>query len=408
MTVMHSSASINSHDSSQKESIVVLGATGSIGVNTLDIIARHHERYRVFALTGYSQIERLKEQCLTFSPVYAVVGQEQDAKLLRLALQRVGSKTEVLFGPQALIDVCEAQAASTVVAAIVGAAGLLPTMAAVKQGKKVLLANKESLVMAGSLFMQAVQKHKAKLLPVDSEHNAIFQCLPENFQSLDDAGISRILLTGSGGPFRLHGHAELQSITPAQACAHPNWDMGKKISVDSATMMNKGLEFIEACWLFGARSEQIEIVVHPQSIVHSMVEYNDGSVICQMGMPDMRTPIANCLSWPRRIESGVERLDFTRLANLEFHAPDFERFPCLQLAIDAINSGGTAPAIVNAANEVAVAAFLDNKIRFLDIARVVAEVASMQSSLEPTCIDEVIAADSEARERSSHFIASIH
>lgn len=396
------------HESMHQESVVILGSTGSIGVNTLDIISRHSYRYSVFALTGYSQIALLEKQCLCFVPVYAVVGQERDAKQLAQALKAKGSPTTVLYGKQALIDVCEAHNVDTVVAAIVGAAGLLPTMAAVKQGKKVLLANKESLVMAGRLFMQAVQAHGAKLLPVDSEHNAIFQCLPNDFTTLDEAGVSKLYLTGSGGPFRLHDHEALNHITPEQACAHPNWDMGKKISVDSATMMNKGLEFIEACWLFGARSEQIEVVVHPQSIVHSMVEYYDGSVLCQMGVPDMRTPIANCLSWPKRIESGVDRLDFTQLANLEFHAPDFNRFPCLPLAIDAINAGGTAPAIVNAANEIAVAAFLDKRIGFLNIAHVVDYTINRQCFSEPSDIDDVIAADSEARNLAEHFIASMN
>ena len=390
------------------EKITVLGATGSIGVSTLDIIARHGDKFSVFALTGYSQIDKLFQQSIVHSPRYAVVASEVAAAQLRQMLKSHGCATEVLCGEQALADVAGHAEVDTVVAAIVGAAGLVPTLAAAKQGKKILLANKESLVMAGGLFMSAVKDGGAILLPVDSEHNAIFQCLPMHYDSLAQAGVSRVLLTGSGGPFRDRCHTELGDVTPEQACAHPNWSMGQKISVDSATMMNKGLEFIEACWLFGARSDQIEIVIHPQSIVHSMVEYADGSVLCQMGMPDMRTPIANCLSWPERIEAGVERLDFTRLSQLEFHAPDFDRFPCLRIAIDAINQGGTAPAAINAANEEAVAAFLDRKIGFLDISRIVAEVANAWSHGEPSGLADVISADQEARALSQHYIATLN
>ncbi|HEY7772058.1 MAG TPA: 1-deoxy-D-xylulose-5-phosphate reductoisomerase, partial [Marinagarivorans sp.] len=286
------------------EQITVLGATGSIGVSTLDIVARHSDRFAVFALTGFSQVDKLFQQCMSHRPRYAVTATADAAGQLAQMLQDHQCATEVLYGEQALADVASHSDVDTVVAAIVGAAGLVPTLAAAKQGKKILLANKESLVMAGSLFMSAVKQGGATLLPVDSEHNAIFQCLPVGYESLHQAGVSRLLLTGSGGPFRERCHSELQAVTPAQACAHPNWSMGQKISVDSATMMNKGLEFIEACWLFGAQTNQIEVIVHPQSIVHSMVEYADGSVLCQMGMPDMRTPIANCLSWPQRIEAG--------------------------------------------------------------------------------------------------------
>ena len=390
------------------ELITVLGATGSIGVSTLDIVARHPHKYRIFALTGHFQITKLALQCAQFLPQFAVVADELSAKQLQWLLHESNTPTEVLFGESALIWVAEHSTVNTVVAAIVGAAGLMPTMAAIKKSKKVLLANKESLVMAGSLFMAAVAEYKAKLLPVDSEHNAIFQCLPNDFTDLAQAGINRLLLTGSGGPFRTWAPEQLASVTPEQACAHPNWSMGKKISVDSATMMNKGLEFIEACWLFGAKPEQIDIVVHPQSLVHSMVEYADGSVLCQMGVPDIRTPIANCLSWPQRINAGVERLDFTQLNALEFLPPDFTRFPCLNIAINAMKQGGTAPAAINAANEEAVAAFLEKRIAFLDIARVVGRVADVWSVSEPTGLDDVLGADREARELSLHIIAQLH
>ena len=390
-----------------KERVTVLGATGSIGVSTLDIIARHHDRFEVYALTGFNQVELLAKQCLAFQPNYAVVPDSERAETLRALLVKRECETEVLAGVDALEQVASAQEVDTVVAAIVGAAGLTPTMAAVSAGKKVLLANKESLVMAGRLFMEAVDEFNATLLPVDSEHNAIFQCLPAGFKSLSEAGVDRILLTGSGGPFRKHSREQLLAVTPEQACAHPNWSMGKKISVDSATMMNKGLEFIEACWLFHAKPSQIEVVVHPQSIIHSMVEYADGSVLSQMGMPDMRTPIANCLSWPARIEAGVERVNFATLGALEFSAPDFERFPCLKIAIDAISAGGTLPAAVNAANEVAVAAFLDREIPFLGIADVVSQVATEWRYGEPTSLSDVIAADQEARQIAASAVAQV-
>ncbi|MDZ7924615.1 MAG: 1-deoxy-D-xylulose-5-phosphate reductoisomerase [Marinagarivorans sp.] len=388
------------------EQITVLGATGSIGVSTLDVVACHSDKYRIFALTGFSQIDKLFLQCERFTPEFAVVADEVSAVALQRRLHDSQIKTQVLFGSEALVFVAEHSDVHTVVAAIVGAAGLLPTMAAVKQGKKVLLANKESLVMAGGLFMTAVAKYHAKLLPVDSEHNAIFQCLPADFKDLRQVGISRLLLTGSGGPFRTVPHEQLNNITPEQACAHPNWSMGKKISVDSATMMNKGLEFIEACWLFGATVDQIDVVIHPQSIVHSMVEYIDGSVLCQMGMPDMRTPIAHCLGWPQRIESNVHKLDFTRMSQLEFFAPDFERFPCLKIAMDAMRMGGTYPAAINAANEEAVAAFLMGRLAFIGISRVVARVADQWRGCEPSQLLDVIAADSEARALAQQYMAT--
>lgn len=390
-----------------KERVTVLGATGSIGVSTLDILARHQDRFSVFALTGFNQIELLAKQCQTFNPKYAVVPDDQRAEALSAFLVSSECSTEVLAGVDALEQVVCNDDVDTVVAAIVGAAGLKPTMAAVSAGKKVLLANKESLVMAGRLFMDAVDEFNAILLPVDSEHNAIFQCLPLGFKSLSEAGVDRILLTGSGGPFRTHSREQLLAVTPEQACAHPNWSMGKKISVDSATMMNKGLEFIEACWLFHAKPSQIEVVVHPQSIIHSMVEYADGSVLSQMGMPDMRTPIANCLSWPERIDAGVERVNFATLGALEFSAPDFERFPCLKVAIDAISAGGTLPAAVNAANEVAVAAFLDRQIPFLGIVDVVRQVATEWNYGEPTSLSDVIAADQEARQIAASAVAQV-
>ncbi len=390
------------------EQITVLGATGSIGVSTLDIVARHSDKYRIFALTGFSQIDKLFLQCERFTPDFAVVADEASALILQRRFHDSQIKTQVLFGAEALVIVAEHSDVHTVVAAIVGAAGLLPTMAAVKQGKKVLLANKESLVMAGGLFMAAVAEHRAQLLPVDSEHNAIFQCLPADFKNLRQSGISRLLLTGSGGPFRTLPREQLNNITPEQACAHPNWSMGKKISVDSATMMNKGLEFIEACWLFGANADQIDVVIHPQSIVHSMVEYVDGSVLCQMGMPDMRTPIANCLGWPQRIESGVAKLDFTRMSQLDFFAPDFGRFPCLKIAMDAMRMGGTYPAAINAANEEAVAAFLAGRLAFIDISTVVSSVADKWQGREPYQLLDVIAADSEARALSLQHIAALN
>lgn len=378
------------------EQITVLGATGSIGVSTLDVVAQHSERFGVFALTARHNVGRMLEQIVAFNPRYAVMQDESSAQELRRRLPP-GSTTEVLEGDGALIDVASASEVTTVVAAIVGAAGLAPTMAAVRQGKKVLLANKESLVMAGALFMRAVHAAGAQLLPVDSEHNAIFQCLPVGQPQLAAAGVRRLLLTGSGGPFRETPLAELEGVSPHQACAHPNWSMGPKISVDSATMMNKGLEFIEACWLFDARPEQIQVVVHPQSIVHSMVEYIDGSVLAQLGQPDMRTPIAHCLAWPERITNSVPSLDFFQLGRLDFAAPDLDRFPCLRLAIEAMKVGGTCPAALNAANEVAVESFLSNRIRFIDIAQVVDQVMQSWSVTEPDALDAVLDADQKAR-----------
>ena len=343
--------------------LAILGSTGSIGVSTLDVVARHPDRYQVVALTAARQDDVLLEQCLRFKPRYAVLLDGVAAARLTQHIAAAGLKTEVLSGIEALQQVACLPEIDTVMAAIVGAAGLLPTLAAARAGKKILLANKETLVMAGQIFIDAVHQHGATLLPIDSEHNAIFQALPGGYAGNPQAsGVSRILLTASGGPFRTTPLAELQHITPDQACAHPNWVMGRKISVDSATMMNKGLEVIEAHWLFNAPAEAIQIVVHPQSVIHSLVQYVDGSVLAQMGNPDMRTPIAYALAYPERIDAGVAPLDLIQIATLNFEAPDFQRFPCLALAYQALQAGGTAPALLNAANEVAVAAFLDRQI----------------------------------------------
>ncbi len=348
--------------------VTVLGATGSIGSSTLDVIARHPERYRVHALTAHRSREALLDCCRVHRPAVAVLDNEQDADWLRERLREARLDTEVSAGPEALVEVARASEAEVVMSAIVGAAGLLPTLAAVQAGKRVLLANKEALVMSGALFMDAVKRHGATLLPIDSEHNAIYQCLPvEHRGGLDRHGVTQLLLTASGGPFRGWSRADLASVTPDQACAHPNWSMGRKISVDSATLMNKGLELIEACWLFDARPDQVEVVVHPQSVIHSMAAYADGSVIAQLSNPDMRTPIAYGLAWPERIEAGVKALDLFSVARLDFEPPDETAFPCLRLAREAMAAGGTAPAVLNAANEVAVEAFLAGRLGFTGI-----------------------------------------
>lgn len=390
-----------------KQNLTVLGSTGSIGLSTLDVVARHPERYRVYALTANTQVEKLAQQCLLHQPVYAVMRDEQAAERLQQQLAAQQCSTEVLAGEAGLIQVSAAAEVDVLMAAIVGSAGLEPTLAGVMAGKKVLLANKESLVMAGGLFMAAVRASGAVLLPIDSEHNAIFQCLPMNYRNPAAAGIRRILLTGSGGPFRQTPVADLVSVTPDQACAHPNWSMGRKISVDSATMMNKGLEFIEACWLFDARPEQIEIVVHPQSVIHSMVEYNDGSVLAQMGNPDMRTPIAHALAWPERIESGVASLDFITTSRLDFEAPSFERFPGLRLSIEAAKASGIMPAVLNAANEVVVDAFLHGRAGFTDIPRVIEAVLEKTQQLEPRDLAVVKEADSAARVLAESLVRAL-
>ena len=388
------------------KTVTVLGATGSIGDSTLDVIARHPGLYRVFALTANTGVDKLFEQVLRFGPRYAVLRDEAAAESLHGRLRAAGSDTQVLAGVEGLLTVSAHPEVDCVVAAIVGAAGLAPTLAAVEAGKQVLLVNKEALVMAGHLFMDAVAASGAVLLPVDSEHNAIFQCLPGHFRGgLEQVGVRRILLTGSGGPFRNTPVETLADVTPAQACAHPNWSMGPKISVDSATMMNKGLEFIEACWLFDARPEQVQIVVHPQSVIHSMVEYIDGSVLAQLGNPDMRTPIAHALAWPARIESGVSSLDLIATARLDFQAPDYQRFPCLGLAEQALRRGATAPAVLNAANEEAVAAFLEGRIRFTDIPVVIEQVLGRASMVEPRSLVDVQLADTAARQLAGAVIA---
>ena len=376
--------------------ITILGATGSIGSSTLDVIARHPDKYAVYALTANTNVEQMARICSIHNPRYAVMGNQQSAAELTKLLS--ATTTEVICGDQALAQVAEDADVEIVVAAIVGSVGLMPTLAAVRAGKRVLLANKESLVMAGSLFMDEVVRHAAELIPVDSEHNAIFQCLPSGYlNNLSEKGVTRILLTGSGGPFRELPLEEFDRVTPAQAVAHPNWDMGPKISVDSATMMNKGLELIEACWLFGMDESDIEIVLHKQSIVHSMVAYNDGSVLAQLGNPDMRTPIANALAWPDRISSGVESLDLLRVSRLDFEQADEIRFPCLRLARDAFKQGGTSMAILNAANEVAVENFLNHRIKFSDIPKLIEQTLQQINSSSADSLEVVLSADTEAR-----------
>ncbi|MEK0435094.1 MAG: hypothetical protein RL369_1143 [Pseudomonadota bacterium] len=383
------------------QSITILGATGSIGVSTLDVIARHPDRYSVYALTGQTRIELLADQCAQFRPQVAVVGTAEAATQLQVLLKARGVQTDVLHGEQALCDVATAAACDTVMAAIVGAAGLRPSLAAARAGKKLLLANKEALVISGQLFMDAVAASGATLLPIDSEHNAIFQCLPVGYQRVPPQhGIRKILLTASGGPFLDRDIGSFESITPEQAVAHPNWRMGRKISVDSATMMNKGLEVIEAHWLFGASAEQIEVVIHPQSVIHSMVAYADGSVLAQLGNPDMRTPIAHALAYPQRIDSGVDAIDLARIGQLDFRKPDTVRFPCLQLAFDVLHAGGCAPAVLNAANEIAVQAFLDGQIGFSKISKVIAETLSRVPSASVDTLESLLDQDARAREHA--------
>jgi 1-deoxy-D-xylulose-5-phosphate reductoisomerase len=387
------------------QNITVLGSTGSIGVSTLDVIRRHPERYRAFALCAHSQADKLFEQCQVFRPVYAVVRDEALADVLRGRCRQAGLTVEVLSGVESLEHVSRLPEVDAVMAAIVGAAGLRPTLAAARAGKRILLANKEVLVMAGELFVQTVRTSGAVMLPVDSEHNAIFQALPSDFhRGLTACGVRRILLTASGGPFRNAPLSALHDVTPEAACAHPNWVMGRKISVDSATMMNKGLEVIEARWLFDATPAQIQVVVHPQSVIHSAVDYVDGSVLAQLGNPDMRTPIAYAMSWPERIDAGVEPLDLFKIARLDFYEPDFERFRCLQLAYDVLHAGGTAPAILNAANEVAVAAFLDGALPFLGIAHLNEAVLQALPVSGADSLDAICAADDAARQLAMAMI----
>ncbi|WP_324733634.1 1-deoxy-D-xylulose-5-phosphate reductoisomerase [Pseudomonas paeninsulae] len=383
---------------SQVQQITVLGATGSIGLSTLDVIGRHPARYQVFALSGFSRLVELEALCMIYRPRYAVVPDERSARHLQGGLHAAGLATRVLFGEQGLCEVAAHPEVDAVMAAIVGAAGLKPTLAAVEAGKKVLLANKEALVMSGALFIEAVRRSGAVLLPIDSEHNAIFQCLPGDYaRGLEQVGVRRILLTASGGPFRETPLEQLHEVTPEQACAHPNWSMGRKISVDSASMMNKGLELIEVCWLFDAKPAQVEVVIHPQSVIHSLVDYVDGSVLAQLGNPDMRTPISHALAWPQRIDSGVAPLDLFAIARLDFHAPDEQRFPCLRLAREAAEAGGSVPAMLNAANEVAVAAFLERRIRFPEIASIIEAVLNAEPGVAVESVDAVLAADRRAR-----------
>ncbi len=392
-------------DVSRPQRITVLGATGSIGLSTLDVIARHPDRYQVFALSGYSRIDELLALCVRHRPAFAVVPGAEAAIRLRESLVAAGCATEVLEGEAGLCQVASAPEVDAVMAAIVGAAGLRPTLAAVEAGKKVLLANKEALVMSGALFMDAVRRSGAVLLPIDSEHNAIFQCMPGDYaRGLSAVGVRRILLTASGGPFRETPVEALLDVTPEQACAHPNWSMGRKISVDSASMMNKGLELIEACWLFDAAPAKVEVVVHPQSVIHSLVDYVDGSVLAQLGNPDMRTPIANALAWPERIDSGVAPLDLFAIARLDFQAPDEQRFPCLRLARQAAEAGNSAPAVLNAANEVAVEAFLQRRIRFPEIAGMIEQVLDQEPVVPLPSLDAVFAADQRARELSREWL----
>jgi 1-deoxy-D-xylulose-5-phosphate reductoisomerase len=389
-----------------RQRLTILGSTGSVGSNTLDVVARHRERFEVVALTARNQTETLFAQCLEHRPRFAVMLDAGAAKDLRRRLRGAGVKCEVREGVEALEEMASLAGVDTVMAAIVGIAGLRPTLAAARAGKKILLANKESLVTSGTVLMDAARASGATLLPIDSEHNAIFQALPRGYQAPDAAGVRRILLTASGGPFRSASPRELDEVTPDQACAHPNWVMGRKISVDSATMMNKGLEVIEARWLFNVRPEMIEVVIHPESVVHSLVEYVDGSVIAQLGNPDMRTPIAYALGFPERITAGVEHLDLARVGALHFERPDLQRFPCLRLAYEALAAGGTAPTVLNAANEVAVASFLARELGFRQIPELIAAVLAGSKFLPVKDLADVLAADSAARESAENWLRS--
>jgi 1-deoxy-D-xylulose-5-phosphate reductoisomerase len=388
--------------------LTILGSTGSIGVNTLDVVARHPERFRVAALTANTCAKEMLEQCKRFQPRYAVLLDEASADWLQTQIRVAGLVTEVLWGVASLEKVASLPEVDIVMAAIVGAAGIRPTFAAAAAGKHVLLANKETMVMAGRIFMDVVKQNRATLLPIDSEHNAIFQSLPPNFGgNLDAVGVRRILLTASGGPFRKSPLSALQTVTPRQACAHPNWVMGQKISVDSATMMNKGLEVIEAHWLFDVAPEQIQVVIHPQSIIHSMVEYIDGSVLAQLGNPDMRTPIAHALGFPERIETAVTPLDMFKVGRLDFEAPDFERFPCLGLAYRALAAGGSMPAVLNAANEVAVESFLGSRMPFTAIPEMIEDVMQSVGHKDVGTLSDVLAADAVAREAAHEWLACL-
>ena len=393
-------------ESNKSIGITVLGSTGSIGVNTLDVIARHSDRFHVVAITAKSQVQRLFEQCEKFKPEFAVLVSADAAQQLEDKITAAGLPTTVLSGIEGLEEVAKHNHTDYVMAAIVGAAGLRPTLAAARSGKRILLANKEALVMSGRIFMDEVKNNGARLLPIDSEHNAIFQCMPPDFnQGLSKVGVKRILLTASGGPFRDMPLDQLQHVTPEQACAHPNWVMGKKISIDSATMMNKGLEVIEACWLFDTTPQHIQVVLHPQSVIHSMVEYADGSVLAQLGNPDMRTPIAHALAWPERFESGVDSLNIFEVARLDFQAPDYDRFPCLGLAIEAMKQGGTSSTVLNAANEIAVQAFIDGKLGFIDIANIIEYALSEIPSQPVDTLKTIMDVDTLTRDVSHAYIS---
>ena len=388
--------------------VTILGATGTIGMQTLDVISQHVDRFAIFALTANNNVKGLFALCEKYKPHYAVMLQESAAAMLSAQLESIGSTTVVLHGEAALCEISSHDEVDIVMAAIVGAAGLHPAMAAAKAGKRILLANKETLVMAGNLFMEAVVSGGATLLPIDSEHNAIFQAMPQQKSgSLASMGVKRVLLTASGGPFRNSSIEELKAVTRAQALNHPNWVMGPKITIDSATLMNKGLEVIEAYWLFNALPEQIEVVVHPQSVIHSMVEYIDGSILAQLGNPDMRTPIAYGLGYPERLSSGVSSLDLLTTARLDFCAPDTTRFPCLRIAYDALNAGGTAPAILNAANEMAVEAFLAEKIGFMDIPNVIDSVLTVAKVEHVESIEQLVAVDRMARQSAAILIKAL-
>lgn len=387
--------------------VAVLGSTGSVGVNTLDVVARHRDRFKVMALTANRDVDGLLKQCLEHQPALAVMVDDKAAAQLRIKLKESGIRTEVRSGTRALAEAAAMPEARYVMAAIVGAAGLEATLAAVNAGKRVLLANKEALVMAGQLFMDAVHKHGTELMPIDSEHNAVFQCMPGVYRAgAWPRGVRRIVLTASGGPFRGWPLERLAEVTPMEACAHPTWNMGRKISVDSATMMNKGLEVIEACWLFGTGPDKVEVVVHPQSVIHSMVEYDDGSVLAQLSNPDMRTPIAHGLAWPDRLTAGVAPLDILARESLDFEAPDLEAFPCLKLAMQAAEAGDGAPVVLNAANEVAVAAFLGERLSFTGIADLVASALDEVPPSRCETLEDVLALDRRAREASERHLAS--
>jgi len=389
------------------QAVTLLGSTGSIGVSTLNVLAQHPEKYRVYALTANRSVDSLFEQCQQFKPEIAVMLDASAAQQLEEKIKAADLDIQVLSGVDALVQVAESQHTDYVMAAIVGAAGLLPTLAAARAGKHILLANKEALVMSGGLFMREVEENGATLLPVDSEHNAIWQCLPVGNQQqhhFEGKGVRRIILTASGGPFRDYALADLEDVTPEQAVAHPNWSMGQKISVDSATMMNKGLEVIEAHWLFGLPSEQIDVLLHRQSIIHSMVDYVDGSVLAQMGNPDMRTPIANALAWPNRIDSGVAPLDLAAAGRLDFSVADHQHFPCLALAYRALEAGGTSTAILNAANEIAVEAFLNKQIKFTQIPKIIEQVLDKIPASSGETLDQVLADDLKARQLAEELV----